>query len=152
MHFGAPVVPEENIVNRGWLNGWRGQSGRSSPPTAIAEQIGKPVQAHRPLAGGKRAVVQRDDRGEAGQAGRCASDALGDGRARIPWLRPEAAEQHDGLQGGEAREDGGHAHVRRAASEGRANGSGGQGGNDRLGIVACDRCDMVARAHTQRLQ
>jgi hypothetical protein len=43
--------------------------------------LAKPVLGHRPLAGGKRAVVQRDDRGEAGQAGRRASDALGDGYA-----------------------------------------------------------------------
>jgi hypothetical protein len=50
----------------------------------IAQQIGKPVRGHRPLAGGKRAVVQRDDRGEAGQAGRRCADALGDGDARLP--------------------------------------------------------------------
>ena len=118
----------------------------------IAEQIGKPVQGHRPLAGGKRAVVQRDDRGEARQAGCRSGDALGDGDAQIPWLCPETTEQHHRLERGETREDGGNAHVRRAAGEGRAKGSGGQGGNDRLGIVACDRRDMIARAHTQPLQ
>jgi hypothetical protein len=138
-------------VKQGLVERMAQPAGSVLAANGIARQIGKPVLGHRPLADGKRAVVQRDDRGEAAQAGRRASDALGDGYARIPWLRPETAEAHYGLKRGEAREDGGHARVRRAAGEGRANGSGGQGGNDRLGIVACDRRDMVATAHTQPL-
>ncbi|WRJ68947.1 hypothetical protein T7740_20490 [Bradyrhizobium diazoefficiens] len=118
----------------------------------ITEQIGKPVQRCRPLIDVQRAIVQRNDRREARQAGRRFEDALGDRNSRIPSLRSKAAEEHHGLERGEPRQDSGYAHLRRAAGKRPANRGGRQTGNDRLGIVACDCHDVVAAAHTEPLQ